>query len=165
MNSLEQKYINAGCMDFQLRNAGDLVNILGIDVREAQYYNELSNEYKVMTVNFLLEFMNRCGLEHREGYKITKAYLCQKQELVTPEDEDGCREIVGSLLLNVNDVNNIRIESLSVPEDYQEIKNSLTWEIEKCYEDTTFLRVDLLDGDGGAKWFHVFMKDNEIKFY
>lgn len=165
MNCLEKKYEDAGCVDFKLRNAGDLVNILGIDVREAQYYSELSNEYKIMTVNFLLKYFNSCGLEYREGFQVEKAYLCQKQELLTPEDEDGCREIVGSVFLNVNDKNNIRIENLNVPEDYREIKDSLVWETEQCNGENTFLRVDLLDGNGSEKWFHVFVKDDEIGFY
>lgn len=164
-NDIQKKYENAGCIDYKLRNLTDLKNIIGLDIKEAKYFEELSQEYKDMTVNFLLKYLNGCGLQYREGYRIEKAFLCQKQELLTEKDEDGCRTIVGDIVLNVNDTNNIKIERLDVPEDFEQTKDSLMWRIEKCYGENTFLRVDLIDKHNSKEWFHVYMKNGELQFY
>lgn len=164
-SDIQKKYEDAGCINYKLRDEKDLANIIGLKVEDAKYYNELSLEHQQMVVKFLLNYLNGCGLQYREGYRVAKAYLCQTQELLTTKGEDGYRTIVGRMDLNLNNPDNIVIEHLSVPEDYTETKESLTWEIEQCYGNNTFLRVDLLDGDNRPEWFHVYKKDNEIEFY
>lgn len=162
---IQRKYEDAGCINYKLRNLDDLKNIIGLDIKEAKYFDELSEEYKQMVIQFLLNCLNGCGLQHREGCRITKAYLCQTQELLTPEGEDGCRTIVGGMDLNVTNPDNITIERLDVPDNYHKNKESLIWEIDYCNNSNTYLRVELVDKNNRPEWFHVFMEDNEIKFY
>lgn len=162
---IEERYKLAGCEDFKLKDAMDLKKILNIDLEDAKYFNELSNEHKIMTLDFVLAYLNSYGLESREGYRVSKVYLCQKQELLTEKDEDGIRTVVGSKFLNFNDNNNIKLENISLPGDYEKIKDSLIWEIEKGYFGDVFLRVDLVDSESREKWFHVYTENGEIQFY
>lgn len=162
---IQRKYEDAGCINYKLRDKKDLVNIIGLKVEDAKYYNDLSQEYKDMTVGFLLKYLNGCGLQCREGYRITKVYLCQTQELLTPEGEDGCRTIVGGIDLNVTNPDNITIERLNIPDNYHKIKESLIWETDCCNNSNTYLRVELVDKNNRPEWFHVYKKDNEIEFY
>lgn len=164
-NDIQRKYEDAGCINYKLRNKSDLLNIIGLKVEDAKYFDELSQEHKDMTVEFLLKYLNGCGLQYREGYRIQKAYLCQTQELLTVKGEDGYRTIVGRMDLNLNNPDNIVIEHLSVPEDYTETKDSLTWRIEQCNNNNTFLRVDLIDSNNRKEWFHVYNNNDEIEFY
>lgn len=161
---VEQKYNNAGCVNYKLRDACDLKNILCIDVKKIGNWNNLSNYYKELTVDFLINFLNGCGLETREEYAVEKAYVCQKQELLSEKDSDGCRTIVGSIFLDVTNSNDIQIESLRVPSDYNDLKDTLVWKAEKVNNETTFLRVDLTK-DNSKEWFHVYRKHGEVNFY
>lgn len=165
---IQKKYEDAGILNYKLRNAEDLQNILGITLEDAKYFDKLAPEYKNMTIDFLLSFLNGCGLEYREGYKITKAYICQTQELLTETDADSYRNVVGRMDLNLTNPNNITIEYLRVPESYNEIKDSLTWTIETCNDNNTFLRIELEKEDGkevSKEWFHVYKKNNAVEFY
>ena len=164
-NDIQKKYESAGCINYKLRNKSDLLNIVGLKVEDAKYYDELSSEHQQMVIRFLLDYLNGCGLQYREGYRIKKAYLCQKQELLTPKGEDGFRTIVGDMILNVTDINNIRIEELDIPKNYTNDKDSLIWRTEQCNGSNIFLRVDLTDSNGRKEWFHLYKKDNEIEFY
>lgn len=167
-NDIQKKYEDAGCVNYKLRNNYDLVNIIGLNVEDAKYYDELSTEHKNMTIEFLLNYLNGCGLQYREGHVVTKAYICQTQELLTETDADGYRNVVGRMDLNLTNPNNITIEYLRVPENYNTIKNNLTWIIETCNGSDTFLRVELEKEDGkevSKEWFHVYKKNNAVEFY
>lgn len=162
---VEKKYHDYGCINYKLRNKEDLRNIIGLNLDSAKYWNELSDENKLLTERFLISYLNGCGLMYREGYKIAKAYVCQMQELLTEPGEDGCRTIVGHMVLNLNNTASPKVERVVVDEDYVGNEDKYIWRVDKCNNQDTFLRVDLIEGDGRAEWFHVYVKNGEVEFY
>lgn len=153
---IKQKYINLGCTDYKLRNANDLKEILGIDLRAIIYWNELSYKNRELLEKFIVKYMNGYGLESREGYKVIKAYLCKEYELL---DDGG---IKGEMFININDLTNPKKEIFRVDNRY---KGVIKWNQVVTGGQRAFLRVDLLSASKRKEWFHVFEKNGDIKFY
>lgn len=163
-NQIEKKYQNAGCINYKLRNREDLLNIIGLDVNEAQYFNDLSAENQELITNAIIEYLNGCGIGYRHGYRLKKAYLCQIKKLVVDDGIYGRRRIA-FMTLNVNDIDNVIVDSLDVSEDYEELKDKGQWECVECNGKNTFLRMILMDKNDKREWFHVYIKDGEVEFY
>lgn len=75
---IENLYFINGIGDFELKNAGDLMKVHGINARTIEGYSELIEEDKNTFINFIINYMNCLGLNLRICTYPIKVYKCDE---------------------------------------------------------------------------------------
>lgn len=65
---LEQRYMEYGCKDYQLRTLDDLKNIHGFDVAELSGYDGLPQDQRELFDKTIIKFYNGWGLDRRNHF-------------------------------------------------------------------------------------------------
>jgi hypothetical protein len=90
-NQIENIYKANGLDDYQLRNTIDLLKVHGIDTKAVEGYDSLDDINKALYEKFIINFLNRWGMEARATIIPERIQLADKH-LLFDYKLRGCNE-------------------------------------------------------------------------
>ncbi len=146
---LQYRYLKRGLEDFNLKSIEDFEDVFSLEVKFIKGYNELSEDNKQLFVNYLINYLNRIGLNTKAVFVPLSIHYVEEITLVgkMQEDEEYYTEYSRQFYILHPDGKKEKM----MKKGYLDKK--LTYPIVKEYK-TRFLRFDFLE-DKKRVWLHV----------
>jgi len=137
-----------------LNNAGELLEMYGVDFKSVKGFEELSDTNKEIFEAFIVNFFNGLGLESRTHLIPLGIYWVEHNEHLTKEDpQDDYYIVCGSTIYAIDREGNKVLHRKWVDEDYKDSEVLKT-------ETSEYLRVEY-EHYGRKEWLHVIKDGKE----
>ncbi len=85
---LQQSYLKNGLEDFCLKSIEDFQAVFGVEVNSIKGYDELSENSKMTFEGFLINYLNRIGLNTKVGFMPVSLHYVEEVTLGGKMEED-----------------------------------------------------------------------------
>ncbi len=146
---LQQSYLKNGLEDFNLKSIGDFENVFNIPLDSIAGYNDLSENNKKLFGDFLVNYLNRLGLNTKASFMPVSIYYVEEITLAGKMQEDKEYYMEYSRQFYILHPDGKREKMKRKGYHDKEIVYSFTKEYKKC-----FLRFDFSERKS-KDWLHI----------
>jgi hypothetical protein len=86
-SQLKYRYLKRGLEEFNLKSIEDFEDVFSLEVKFIRGFNELSEDNKQLFKSFLINYLNRVGLNTKAGFVPLSIHYVEEINLVGKEQE------------------------------------------------------------------------------